>query len=133
MPGGAQPPAGSEEEKIYILITELLDADTREAALLELSKKREMYEDLALVLWGGFGEITCCSDGVSKTDSPTGVMSALLLEIVNVYPALAPASLSAHASNRVCNALALLQCVASHAETRSLFLNGKQLHTTRTE
>lgn len=52
-------------------------------------------------------------------------MSALLLEIVNVYPALAPASLSAHASNRVCNALALLQCVASHAETRSLFLNGR--------
>jgi hypothetical protein len=27
----------------------------RETALLELSKKREMYEDLALVLWGGFG------------------------------------------------------------------------------
>ena len=52
-------------------------------------------------------------------------MSALLLEIVNVYPALAPASLSAHASNRVCNALALLQCVASHAETRQLFLNGE--------
>lgn len=57
MPGGAQPPAGSEEEKIYILITELLDASTREAALLELSKKREMYEDLALVLWGGFGKL----------------------------------------------------------------------------
>ena len=56
MPGGGPSPAGSEEEKIYILITELLDADTREAALLELSKKREMYEDLALVLWGGFGE-----------------------------------------------------------------------------
>lgn len=56
LPGGGPPPAGSEEEKIYILITELLDANTREAALLELSKKREMYEDLALVLWGGFGE-----------------------------------------------------------------------------
>jgi CCR4-NOT transcription complex subunit 9 len=26
---------------------------------------------------------------------------------------------------RVCNALALLQCVASHPETRLLFLNGK--------
>lgn len=50
-------------------------------------------------------------------------MSSLLLEIVNVYPALSPPVLTAHASNRVCNALALLQCVASHSETRSLFLN----------
>merc|ERR1719199_2307502 len=31
-------------------------------------------------------------------------------------------SLTAHASNRVCNALALLQCVASHPDTRTLFL-----------
>ena len=52
-------------------------------------------------------------------------MSSLLLEIVNVYPALSPPSLTAHASNRVCNALALLQCVASHSDTRSLFLNGE--------
>lgn len=52
-----------------------------------------------------------------------GIMSSLLLEIVNVYPALSPPVLTAHASNRVCNALALLQCVASHSETRSLFLN----------
>jgi len=57
LPNGAPPPTGSEEEKIYILITELLDPETRETALLELSKKREMYEDLALVLWGGFGEL----------------------------------------------------------------------------
>lgn len=52
-------------------------------------------------------------------------MSSLLLEIVYVYPALNPPSLSAHASNRVCNALALLQCVASHPQTRSLFLSGQ--------
>lgn len=106
LPNGATPPPGSEEEKIYVLIAELLDPETRETALLELSKKREMYEDLALVLWGGFG-----------------IMSSLLIEIVNVYPAMSPPTLTAHASNRVCNALALLQCVASHADTRSLFLN----------
>jgi CCR4-NOT transcription complex subunit 9 len=75
-----------------------------------------------LVLWGGFGEsrsfrIPLCWQ--------TGVMASLILEIVSVYPSLSPASLSAHASNRVCNALALLQCVASHNETRSLFLNGE--------
>jgi len=41
-----------------------------------------------------------------------------------VYPLLSPPNLTAHVSNRVCNALALLQCVASHSETRQLFLNG---------
>ncbi|KAI0296032.1 cell differentiation proteins Rcd1-like protein [Russula brevipes] len=77
-----------------------------EAALLELSKKREQYDDLALVLWHAFG-----------------IMPALLQEIVSVYPMLSPPNLTAHVSNRVCNALALLQCVASHPETRQLFLN----------
>jgi CCR4-NOT transcription complex subunit 9 len=52
-------------------------------------------------------------------------MPALLQEIVSVYPLLAPPNLTAHVSNRVCNALALLQCVASHSETRQLFLNGE--------
>ena len=51
-------------------------------------------------------------------------MTSLLQEIISVYPLLAPAQLTAAASNRVCNALALLQCVASHTETRSLFLSG---------
>jgi CCR4-NOT transcription complex subunit 9 len=55
-PNGQHPPAGSEEEKIFIMVTELLDPETREHSLLELSKKRETYEDLALVLWGGFGK-----------------------------------------------------------------------------
>ena len=42
---------------------------------------------------------------------------------MSIYGSLSPPTLTAHASNRVCNALALLQCVASHQETRSLFLN----------
>ncbi|KAK4703599.1 CCR4-NOT transcription complex subunit 9, partial [Phenoliferia sp. Uapishka_3] len=96
----------SENEKVYYLIVDLMSPTTREGALLELSKKREQWDDLALVLWHSFG-----------------VMSALLQEIVSVYPLLAPPSLTAHASNRVCNALALLQCVASHNDTRSLFLS----------
>ncbi|CEQ40235.1 SPOSA6832_01814 [Sporobolomyces salmonicolor] len=106
---GSIPGAGSaqtENEKVYYLIVDLMNVNTREAALLELSKKREQWDDLALVLWHSFG-----------------VMSALLQEIVSVYPLLAPPSLTAHASNRVCNALALLQCVASHNDTRSLFLS----------
>lgn len=53
-----------------------------------------------------------------------GVMTALLQEIISVYPLLNPSQLTAAASNRVCNALALLQCVASHNDTRTSFLNG---------
>ncbi|CAE6475025.1 unnamed protein product [Rhizoctonia solani] len=104
--GMGQPQMGHEEAKIYQLVMELMDPSRREGALLELSKKREQFDDLALVLWHSFG-----------------VMAALLQEIVSVYPLLSPPALTAHASNRVCNALALMQCVASHQETRQLFLN----------
>lgn len=65
-----------------------------------------MFADLAPILWH-----TC------------GTIAALLQEIVTIYPLLSPPALTAQASNRVCNALALLQCVASHQDTRSLFLN----------
>jgi CCR4-NOT transcription complex subunit 9 len=46
-----------EDEKIYSLVIDLMDPNTREGALLELSKKREQYDDLALVLWHSFGEL----------------------------------------------------------------------------
>lgn len=64
-------------------------------------------------------------------------MASLLQEIISVYPLLNPSQLTAAASNRVCNALALLQCVASHTETRGLFLSGKScsphgVHTANT-
>src|SRR4051812_35031956 len=36
-----------DEEKVYQLILDLTNPQTREQALLELSKKREAYEDLA--------------------------------------------------------------------------------------
>lgn len=77
----------------------------REGVLLELSKKREDCDDLAPVLWHTYGTV-----------------ASLLQEIISIYPLLSPPTLTAHASNRVCNALALLQCVASHKDTRSLFL-----------
>ncbi|KAL2176254.1 cell differentiation family, Rcd1-like-domain-containing protein [Thermothelomyces heterothallicus CBS 202.75] len=86
-------------------IADLLNENTREGALLELSKKREQVPELALILWHSFG-----------------VMTSLLQEIISVYNLLSPSQLTAAASNRVCNALALLQCVASHNETRTLFL-----------
>ncbi len=70
-----------------------------------------------------------CSPSLIDDDMnrSTGIMPALLQEIVSVYPMLSPPNLTATVSNRVCNALALLQCVASHSETRQLFLNGVYL------
>ncbi|XP_010252483.1 PREDICTED: cell differentiation protein RCD1 homolog isoform X2 [Nelumbo nucifera] len=58
------------------LVLELSNPDLRENALLDLSKKREIFQDLAPLLWNSFGTIA-----------------------------------------------ALLQCVASHPDTRTLFLN----------
>jgi len=94
------------EPALFPLVLQLTNPDQREAALLELSKKREAFSDLAPILWHSFGTV-----------------SALLQEIISIYPMLSPPTLTAHASNRVCNALALLQCVASHQETRGLFLS----------
>lgn len=82
------------------------DTQSRDNALLELSKKREDFPDLAPMLWHSYATI-----------------SALLQEITAVYPHLSPPTLTSPASNRVCNALALLQCVASHPDTRGLFLH----------
>lgn len=93
------------DEQIYQWLSELVTGTNRERALLELGKKREQYDDLALVLWHSFG-----------------VMTVLLEEIISVYPYLSPPLLTVSASNRVCNALALLQCVASNSQTRTFFL-----------
>ena len=108
-PGPAKRPSTSGTSAMEQLVMEVTSPATRERALLELSKKRESFQELAPYLWHSFG-----------------VTAALLQEVVSVYALLVPPAppLSAPASNRVCNALALLQCVASHAETRSLFLQG---------
>lgn len=47
------------------------------------SKKREVVPDLAPMLWHSFG-----------------TTAALLQEIINIYPAINPATLTAHQSNR---------------------------------
>lgn len=48
-----------DEEKIYTLVLELLNPSLREQALLDLSKKREQYDDLALILWYSYGKLYC--------------------------------------------------------------------------
>ncbi|XP_062189802.1 uncharacterized protein LOC133892849 isoform X2 [Phragmites australis] len=87
------------------LVLNLCSPELRGNALVELSKKRETLKDLAPLLWHSFG-----------------CMFVLVQEIISVYPALSPPTLSASASSRACNALALLQSVASHPETRAPFL-----------
>jgi len=104
-PTGSNQNLNVDREEIYQWIIEVSSPKTREVALLELSKKRLVVPDLAPMIWHSFG-----------------TMAALLQEIINIYPAINPPVLTAHQSNRVCNALALLQCVASHPDTRSAFL-----------
>ena len=45
-----------DDTKIYGWIMELVQGDRRETALLELSKKREQVEDLAVILWHSVGK-----------------------------------------------------------------------------
>ncbi|CAK7202690.1 RNA-binding protein, CCR4-NOT complex subunit Rcd1 [Sporothrix eucalyptigena] len=105
-PDGPLDGVSEDNRRTMGFIADLLNESTREAALLELSKKREQVPELALILWHSFG-----------------VMTSLIQEIISVYSLLNPSQLTAAASNRVCNALALLQCVASHNDTRTLFLS----------
>ncbi|CAH2072888.1 unnamed protein product [Thlaspi arvense] len=90
------------------LVLDICNPELRENALHELSKKREIFQDLAPLLWHSVGTIP-----------------ALLQEIISVYHVLSPPTMTPAQSNRVCNALALLQCVASHPDTRMLFLKAQ--------
>lgn len=83
----------SEEYKNQVVqwVIDLSDEKTRETALLELSKRREQIPELAVWLWHAFG-----------------CMAALLQETVNTYIYMDPPTLTAHQSNRVCNALGKL-------------------------
>jgi CCR4-NOT transcription complex subunit 9 len=106
--GGIVLPAQIDEKKIHQLILQLINNKEREHALQELSKIRESYDALAILLWYSFG-----------------TMAALLQEIVSIYPLLNSQTMTTTASTRACNALALMQCIASHPETRPLFIHAQ--------
>jgi len=95
----------AQYEKIFQNILELLDPATREQALAELNKKKDTYEDLAPILWNSFG-----------------VMTILLQEIVSIYPYLLSPNITNQLINRAGCVINLLQCIASHNDTRGLFL-----------
>lgn len=46
-----------DNRRVLEWIAQVLNANTRESALLELSKKREQVPELALILWHSFGEL----------------------------------------------------------------------------
>mmetsp|Transcript_33589 Transcript_33589/g.48733 ORF Transcript_33589/g.48733 Transcript_33589/m.48733 type:complete len:344 (+) Transcript_33589:6-1037(+) len=108
IPNQSNPTGTGDNKELHSLILQLTNSEQRETALLELSKKRESFVELAPVLWHSYGTI-----------------AALLQEIVSIYPLLSPPTLSPSASNRVCNALALLQCVASHSDTKSKLMSAQ--------
>jgi CCR4-NOT transcription complex subunit 9 len=53
--GGHETMISEENRRTMAYITDLLNENTREAALLELSKKREAVPEMALLLWNSFG------------------------------------------------------------------------------
>jgi len=57
-----------ENRRTLSYIADLLNEDTREAALLELSKKREQVPELALILWHSFGRCWAASYIMTKSD-----------------------------------------------------------------
>ncbi|KAF2944308.1 hypothetical protein DAI22_02g132300 [Oryza sativa Japonica Group] len=121
-------PSPRDPELVERLILDLLDPELKRHAPSELRKKREMFQNLALLLWNSFGIVASLLQVFSKKVvlmSATLSNSTLAQEIIVVYPALSPPTLSLGASNRVCNALALLQCIASHSETRTHFLQAR--------
>lgn len=83
----------SEQDKELIIkyIDELKYSELRDNALLELSRQREHFSELAPFIWHSVGTI-----------------AALLQEIVSVYPLLSPPLLDSKTSNKACNVLALL-------------------------
>ncbi|VFQ89078.1 unnamed protein product [Cuscuta campestris] len=80
----------------------------REDALAVLVTKRETWEDLPLLLWNSFNTVFI-----------------LLQEVMSAYKKLAPSKMTARESTRVCNAIALFQCIASHPQTRMEFVKAK--------
>mmetsp|Transcript_1713 Transcript_1713/g.3502 ORF Transcript_1713/g.3502 Transcript_1713/m.3502 type:complete len:281 (-) Transcript_1713:49-891(-) len=91
------------------MVQELHNNSNREATILELAKMRESLPGLARALW----------------DSP-GALEALKEEVEAIYPRLSqPEEVTASAASRVCNAMSLLQHLASDQATNVLFLDAQ--------
>jgi len=107
-PSAPEPPAKDKNTAtVEQLLLDLCVLERREKTLEFLARNRDKFQqDIAPLLWHSFG-----------------TMAVLLQEILSIYRPVAQAKLTQHQSSRVCNALALLQCVASHPDTKMPFIN----------
>lgn len=92
-------------EKICQLILNLRDPKKKYDACKSLSEMRENFDGLAIYLWY----------------SP-GTISALLQEIISIYPYLSPPTLTKSHSDRICHVLGLFQCLVLNDTTKPLFM-----------
>ncbi|MES1905166.1 MAG: Cell differentiation protein RCD1 [Paramarteilia canceri] len=98
----------AEMEKTVQLIRsvirgECIESDSKlvDKAIISLAKKRESVPDLAPLLW-----------------HTPGLVTVLVMKVTGIYKHLKCDTLTRELSSSVCNALALLQVLASHSETR---------------
>ena len=59
---------GEENSRLLGWVAELLNGNLREAALMELSKKREQVPELALIIWHSFGRLYQTESDMECTD-----------------------------------------------------------------
>ncbi|XP_039029261.1 cell differentiation protein rcd1-like [Hibiscus syriacus] len=98
-------PTHDATARITRLIRGLDSQETREQSLDILCKNRHACENLAILLWNSFG-----------------IMRVLLEVITSAYRPLLSGSITEKAVTQVCNAIALLQSVASHPDTKMPFI-----------
>lgn len=94
--------------KLSQWILDLRYPEKRENALVDLARHRDEDPDLAILLWNSLFSV-----------------QILVQEIMSVYEYMNPPTLTPSQSNRACNALALLQCIASHGATRNELIECK--------
>ncbi|XP_039000838.1 CCR4-NOT transcription complex subunit 9-like [Hibiscus syriacus] len=107
--GGAAPPSFDPSHNDTAVITRLIrglhSEETREQSLDLLCKNRQTCDKLAILLWNSFGT------------------TKILLEVItSAYRPLLSDSLKERAVTQVCNAIALLQSLASHPDTKMPFI-----------
>lgn len=96
-----------QNEQITTLIKKLsYTPKERGEALSALCAQRKQIPDLAIMLWY----------------SPATV-SALLSEVISIYPFLSSGNLNIPLTNRVCDILTLFQVISADDETRMMFVN----------
>ncbi|KAK8491248.1 hypothetical protein V6N13_127971 [Hibiscus sabdariffa] len=107
--GAAAPPSFDSTHNATAGVTRLIrgldSVETRDQSLDLLCKNRQTCDNLAILLWNSFG-----------------AMKILLEVVTSAYRPLLSNSLTEKTVTQVCNAIALLQSVASHPETKMPFI-----------